>query len=155
MSGPELILGILPLLISAAEHWDDCIRPFKRYRKFTTEVDRFQQRLKVQNVIFRNQCRILLENVVKDEGAEQMLAEPKHPSWKDPEIEDRLAAHLAESRDACLATIELIEEKLGEVQEESQDLGAIVAQDQGVCTHNSYMETGLTLARLVDCDARP
>ena len=133
MPGAELALGILSLLIAAAEHWDDCIRPFKRYRKFATEVDLFQQRLKVENTIFRNQCRILLENVTDDGAAAgQMLAEPSHPSWSDPEVAKELATHLAESRDACQTTIELIKARLENVQEESGSLGAIVAQDHKV-----------------------
>ena len=134
MSGAEVVLGILPLLIAAAEHWDDCIRPFKRYRKFTTEVDRFQQHLKVQNTIFRNQCRILLENVTQDDAAGQMLAEPNHPLWSDPEMERQLTSHLAESRDACHTTIELMTERLEDLHKESGKLGAIVAQDQDVRT---------------------
>lgn len=134
MSGAEVVLGILPLLIAAAEHWDDCLRPFKRYHKFATEVDRFQRHLKVQNTIFRNQCRILLENVTQDNSAGQMLAEPHHPSWSDPEMERQLSTHLAESGDACHTTIELMTERLQDIQGESGALGAIIAQDQDVRT---------------------
>ena len=154
MSGPELILGILPLLISTAEHWDDCIRPFKRYRNFTTEVDRYQQHLKVQYTIFRNQCRILLENATHDHVAVQMaLAERTHSLWSDSEIEQRLARHLAESNDACITTIELIEERLEGVQNESRDLGAVVAQDQEVIT-TRLVDQSLRLTRKVDTDPR-
>ena len=135
MSGAEVVLGILPLLVSAVEHWDDCLRPFKRYRKFASEVDRFRQHLNVQHTIFRNQCRILLENVTEDDTAVQMLAQWRHPLWSDSEIESELSKRLAESKDACVAAIELIAEKLEDVLRESQDLeGIVVAQDHLVKT---------------------
>ena len=133
MSGAEVSLAIVPLLISAAEHWHSCVKPFKRFRKFSTEVDCFQERLKVQHTIFRNQCRILLENVIQDDDApKQMLTEPGHPSWADPELERHLNCHLAESKDACLTIIRLMCERLQNVNQESHDLGEIVAQDKQV-----------------------
>ena len=135
MSGAEVVLGILPLLLSVAEHWDDCLRPFKRYRKFATEVDRFRQLLNVQHTIFRNQCRILLENVTEDNTAVQMLAQWKHPLWSDSEIESELSKRLAESKDACVAAIKLIAERLEDVLKESRDLESVVAaQDHWVKT---------------------
>lgn len=132
MAGAEVVLGILPLLIAAAEHWDDCLRPFKRYRKFATEVHHFQQHLKIQRTIFRNQCRILLDNATQDDLAGPMLKEPSHPSWSDPDIERQLATYLAESRDACHTAVQLIRERLDDVYTESGELGAVVAQDQDV-----------------------
>ena len=132
MSGAEVVLGILPLLIAAAEHWSDCLRPFKRYRKFAAEVDRFQQHLALQHTIFQNQCRILLDNATQDDSAGQMLKDSSHPSWLDPEVERQLDTHLAESRDTCHTIIELIKEKLGDVYRECGNLGAVVAQDHDV-----------------------
>ena len=138
MSGVEVVLGILPLLVSAAEHWDDCLRPFKRYRRFAAEVDRFRQHLNVQHTIFRNQCRILLENVTEDDTAVQMLAQWRHPLWSDSETESQLSKRLAESKDACVEVIELITGILEDVLEESQDLESIVvAQDNLVKTAQS------------------
>lgn len=130
MSGAEVVLGILPLLVSAAEHWDDCLRPFKRYRSFAKEVDRFRQHLNVQHTIFRNQCRILLENVTEDDSAVQMLAHWKHPLWSDSEIESQLSRRLAESKNACVAAIELIAERLEDVLKESRDLESIVVAQE-------------------------
>ena len=135
MSGAELLLGILPLLVSAAEHWDDCVRPFKRYRRFAVEADRFRQHLNVQHTIFRNQCRILLENVTEDDTAVQMLAQWNHPLWLDPDIASQLSKRLAESKGACVTAIQLMIEKLEDVLEESRDLESIVvAQNNSVNT---------------------
>ncbi|CAF9930721.1 hypothetical protein IMSHALPRED_008261 [Imshaugia aleurites] len=136
MSGVEavagLALGILPLLISAAEHYDDTLRPFERYKNFAKEADRFQGQLGIQKVIFRNQCRILLEEIIEHDVASSMLyglSGPTHPSWSDVELEEQLSQLLGESRDACVTTVEMIEQRLGDIDGESQDLATTIHQD--------------------------
>lgn len=129
MSGAELALALLPILISAVGHYNDCFRPFTRYRKFASELDRFQQLLKIQKAIFRNQCRILLENAVSQDVASQMLAERDHLSWRDVETEKLLMEQLGSSREACIAVIELIDKRLCGIEKESRGFGTIVDQE--------------------------
>ncbi|CAF9920614.1 MAG: hypothetical protein ALECFALPRED_001583 [Alectoria fallacina] len=136
MSGVEtvagLALGILPLLISAAEHYDDCLRPFIRYKNFAKEADRFRHLLGIQKTIFRNQCRILLEDIIEHDVASSMLNGPSganHPSWSDVELEAQLSQLLGDSRDACIATVEMIKERLRDIEDESQDLEMTLHQD--------------------------
>lgn len=133
MAGVEIgfgVLGILPLIISTAEHYNDCFRPFRRYRKFATEVDHFQQRFKIQRAIFRNQCRILLDIVTPQDATSSMLEDPGHPLWIDREVDQQLAEYLEESKDACVAVVKLINEILRGVERESQSLETIVEEDQ-------------------------
>lgn len=56
MPGAEigLELTIIPLCIAAAEHYEDVLRPFKRYRNYSIEVERFQDELTSQQVIFES-----------------------------------------------------------------------------------------------------
>lgn len=138
MSGIEvagIALTILPLLITTAEHYDDCVRPLARYRKFASEVSRFQQQLKIQKIIFRNQCRILLEFVVDRDDVAHILAPQRHSSPSDSDnsdVEARLAEQLGDSKEACGTIICLIDERLRDIERESQDLEAAVNQDQTV-----------------------
>jgi hypothetical protein len=91
MAGVEaagFVLGVLPLMISAAEHYEDVFRPFKRYRKFATELDQYQQQLGTQKTIFRNECRLLLATLTNRLTAKEMLREGKHPSWGDPDLNE-------------------------------------------------------------------
>ena len=144
MSGVEAIaglaLGILPLLISAAEHYDDCLRPFIRYKNFAKEADRFAHLLGVQKTIFRNQCRLLLEEIIEHDVASSMLSPSPsganhHPSWSDIDLEDQLSQLLGDSRDACVTTVEMIEERLRDIKGESQDLETTIDQDSRVFNH--------------------
>ena len=126
MSGAEtvagLTLGVLPLLIAAAEHYDRCFRPFVRYRKIAKEADHFRVQLSIQKTIFRNQCRLLLEQIVDHDAASRMLKGPNDPSWRDAALDAKLTQLLGESREACVAVIEIIEQRLRHIQSESQEL---------------------------------
>ena len=141
MSGVEvagLALGFLPLLISAAEHYDKCLRPFTRYKEVAKEADRFQNLLRIQKAIYRNQCRILLEEIIEHDVASSMLDGPlgvDHPSWSDVGLEEQLTRLLGESSRECIATIKMIKDRLGDIDTESQDLATAIDQDAHVTYH--------------------
>ena len=126
MEALGIILAILPLLVSAAEHYDDCLRPFIRYRRFASKVDRFQQKLNIQRTVFRNECRILLELVVEHDVARRMVEDSTHPQWNDKELEQQLVRHLNTSRDACVSIIQAIQECLQDVEKDSGDFESAV-----------------------------
>jgi hypothetical protein len=131
MSGLEaigLVLNILPLLISAAEHYDDVLRPFRRYRKFTPEVKRFADELSSEKVIFQEELRLLLASVTNYDVAEKMVEDRDHPSWKDPKLEMRLSGYLGKSKEACKNIIEIIDEDLNKIEEQSQFFSAVTTE---------------------------
>lgn len=117
-----LTLGVLPLLMAAAEHYDQCFRPFVRYKRIAKEADHFRDQLNIQKTIFRNQCRLLLEEIVEHDAASRMLKGPDDPSWHDAALDAKLSELLGESREACVAAIEIIEQRLHDIQIESQEL---------------------------------
>ena len=133
MSGlePGLVLGILPLIISAAEHYNNVFRPFTLYNNFATEVGRFQRQLRVQKTIFRHQCLILLESAALQDAA-SMLDQRSHPLWADQETAHQLADFLKESEQAYIDIIELIEERLKQVEKKSDGFRAILNDDRDV-----------------------
>ena len=126
MSGAEtvagLVLGVLPLLVVAAEHYDQCFRPFVRYKKIAKEADHFRDQLNIQKTIFRNQCRLLLEQIVEHDAAARMLKGPDDPLWHDAALDAKLNQLLGESREACVAAIKIIEQRLQDIQNESEEL---------------------------------
>ena len=126
MEALGIILAVLPLLVSAAEHYDDCLSPFIRYRRFASKVDRFQQKLSIQRTVFRNECRILLESVVEHDVANRMVDDNTHPQWNDKELEQQLVRHLDTSRDACVSIIQEIQQCLQDVEKDSRDFESAV-----------------------------
>jgi hypothetical protein len=131
MSGVEaagFVLGILPLLISAAEHFDDVFKPFKRYRKFAPELESYQQQLGTQKTIFRNECQWLLATLIGRQAARDMLKERTHPSWTDPDLDEKFSRQLGESGAACKTTIDLVESRLKVIEEETASFGLVIQQ---------------------------
>ena len=136
MSGAEtgagLALGVLPLLLAAAEHYDQCFRPFIRYKKIAQEADHFRDQLNIQKTIFRNQCRLLLKQIVEHDAASRMLKAPDEPLWHDAALNAKLSELLGESREACVAAVEMIELRLHDIQTENRELWTALAAERQV-----------------------
>jgi hypothetical protein len=136
MSGAEtiigLVLGVLPLLVSTAEHYDDVFRPFRRYRRFSKELKKFQQEFLGHKTVFHNECLLLLSTFTGVEMASEMLREKGHPLRKDLDLNKKLSDRLGKSRDACQATINLIMEELDSIQHKSRSFELAMSEDMPV-----------------------
>ncbi len=146
MSGLEVAgvaLAVVPILLSAAEHYDDVQRPLARLFKFSREVSRYCKRLKTHSTIFREECRLLLGHVVRDEEVIQMLKASSHPLWKDGVVERGLVELLSTSREACMNTIGMVKKVLEEIEHEVGELCEIASKNREVsasfimCAHNT------------------
>jgi hypothetical protein len=60
MEALGLVLAVVPLIICAAEHYEDCCQTLKRFVHFSKDIYRFQLELAVQKTTFVNQCCIIL-----------------------------------------------------------------------------------------------
>ncbi|KAK0104009.1 hypothetical protein ONS96_005115 [Cadophora gregata f. sp. sojae] len=135
MSGLEVVgvvFGVLPLLISAAEHYDDVFKPFKRFKKYAPELDSYQKRLKVQKTIFMNECQILLTTLTNRQSAKEMLQEKDHPSWSDEALKRRLIEQLGSAKEACEATMQMIMEKLKSIEADAESFGAVLQESMPI-----------------------
>lgn len=135
MSGVEgagLALAILPLVLSAAKGYDNVLSPFFRYKKFAKEAKRYSRELDIQRTIFRNECRNLLEEIIEHDAASGMLDSLTKETWSDHQLDDQLIRQLGDSKQACVSIIELIEERLQDIEGENSDFSAIVEQERQV-----------------------
>jgi hypothetical protein len=131
MTGDEAArfeIGVLPLMLSAIEHYEDVFKPFKRYRKFDPEIELYQQQLGTQKTIFRNQCHLLLATLANRQTAKDMLKEGKHPSWEDPDLNERFSRLLGDYEAAYKNTITLIQVRLKEIEEKTQSFRSVTQQ---------------------------
>ena len=147
-----LVFGVLPLLVSAVEHYEDCWRPFERYRRFGDTLDAFQQKLKMQKVVFHNELRILLEKVLERDIANKMLKDSLHVNWSKHDVEEQLNQQLDSSRDACIDIIEQIREQLRIIEDDSKVFESIIEQDSvshasaGLLGYTNYSSSGRSKA---------
>lgn len=61
-----------------------------------------------------------------------MLNSLNQQAWTNRKLDDQLSQKLGESREACIAIIELIELQLQDIIGESQDFKSIVEQEKEV-----------------------
>lgn len=135
MSGVEAIglaLGLLPLLISAIEHYDDIIRPISRYRNFASKAGRFLDELETQRTIFRTECQLLLAIAAGPEVAANMLLDHRHSLWNDMAISRRLTDQLGSLSPTCKSLVSKIDGKLRDIGQKCEQFGAAIAQANSV-----------------------
>jgi hypothetical protein len=96
MSGFEIagaVLGSLPLLISALEHYREGLQPLKAFINWNSDLPKVIRRLRTQQVLYEAALKSLLTRIVPDE-TESMISTPNEGYWKDIEIQTRLQKRL-------------------------------------------------------------
>ena len=135
MSGIEaagLALAILPLIVSTTQRYEDCFRPFLKYKRFAKEADGFRKLFGVQKAIFRNQCGILLQELVAHDAAMAILNGARHLSGFESDLERQLNELFGESKEPCAAIMNAIHDKLSDMESESQQLETTIEQERQV-----------------------
>ena len=151
MSGVEalgLLLGIVPLLIAAIEHYDDVRRPIHRYSQFNFKAQMFFDEYETERSVLYAECQLLLGNFVGLNTAKSMLSEPAHPLWRDKNLCTQFEARLGNLDDTCLSTVSKMHIKLKEIGEVYRDFAPRVAQPSDVslpCQCIIYRENHLLI----------
>ena len=130
MSGFEIagvVLGVLPLIISAIEDYEKIVDPVVTFRKYSKALQTFTTELNVQRDIFQNECIWLLSRFVDGHELEAMLQDPahnlRHVLWEDCDLDGNISKTLGASPYRQLRDIlVLLSESLNEIYEETKDL---------------------------------
>jgi hypothetical protein len=89
-----LILGVIPLVISALEHYGDGMRTIRRLWKYKWELKSLILELQTENIIFRNICEMMLDGLIESASLERLLKTPGGVCWKDPSLQSQLERRL-------------------------------------------------------------
>ncbi|KAK8035835.1 hypothetical protein PG991_001908 [Apiospora marii] len=100
-----LVLGAIPLLISALENSDKITGPFQRVMKWKQYRNDQIVQLNYCTVCYDQTLRLLLKNVVDDEELSEMLQDPLCGTWGRPGLERDLKAKLGMAYESCMSTI--------------------------------------------------
>ena len=119
-----LVLGVIPLLISAAENYEVTFQPFVTYCRHVKEVQRFTAKLDAQRAIFHNECQLLLRGV--GQNLTDILGDPNHPSRNDEALSTRVQELLGSSYTTFISTLNLINETLKEVTTETKGFQSLL-----------------------------
>ena len=100
MSGIEiagLVLGAIPLVISALEHYENIIGPAKAFYKYGNELSQLTQGLATQYASFEQSMLILLTPITNDAELNEMIDNTNSALWKDPDIDQALRGKLGKA----------------------------------------------------------
>ncbi|KAF5020851.1 hypothetical protein F66182_7106 [Fusarium sp. NRRL 66182] len=97
MSGFEIagiVLGSLPLLISAAEHYQSGLDPAIAFFKWKDELKKALRELWLQHSSFQLTLRNILKEVASPSETDEMLLDFQHELWRSSELAERLEHRL-------------------------------------------------------------
>lgn len=144
-----LVLGVVPLIISAVENYEITFQPFVTYRRYSKEIANFATRLDAQKAIFNNQCQLLLLSADKDgvQGdviLDNILKSQDHPSRKNEALNKHLENLLGMSARSCVSTLHLIQQTLDEITRETKGFQELSNKKVSTASHNDQVpqETG-------------
>ncbi|KAI0185433.1 hypothetical protein EV127DRAFT_348325 [Xylaria flabelliformis] len=123
MSGFEvvgIVLGAIPLLVSALEHYERGMKTIQIVRRRAKVMHSLATALSTEQTILRNTCETLLGGIIDPEDMKPLLAEPFGSLWQDPGtkalVERRLDHTLKDFKTLVYSMKEAVEEirsKLG------------------------------------------
>ncbi|KAI1365123.1 hypothetical protein F5Y08DRAFT_328246 [Xylaria arbuscula] len=123
MSGFEvvgIVLGAIPLLISALEHYERGVKTIQVFRRNAKVMHTLATALSTEQTILRNTCETLLSGIIDPRDMKPLLADPFGPMWQDPDtqalIERRLDHTMKDFRVLIYSMRQAVEEmrvKLG------------------------------------------
>ncbi|KAF4877250.1 hypothetical protein CGCSCA1_v003779 [Colletotrichum siamense] len=118
MSGFEVagvVLGTIPLVISALEQYRKGISTMRKWRNYPRELRSLIWNLETERVRFQDICEKLLVGLVSPSQIESMVRDPFGPAWHEDAIQARIKTRLWRSFSVFENTIKEIEKATKEM----------------------------------------
>ena len=112
MAGLEsigVVLGSIPLVISALEHYRDGLDPLKDYFRYDCTLKSFRIQLRIQEDIFQGTLKLLLSRDLSPHEVRDLFPDAgQHRDvglWGTPEIDTKLHKRLGSKYDAFMDAV--------------------------------------------------
>ena len=100
-----IILGSIPLIISALEHYAEGVGTIEKWWRYKRELASLKRVLGAEYDRFLNTLEELLAGLVPDAQLASLLLSPGGPAWSDAELSIKLQARLRNSYNSYLDTV--------------------------------------------------
>jgi hypothetical protein len=100
-----VILGSLPLIISAVEHYTDLVQTVSRAVRYKTELKSLKHDLDAESMIFLDTLERVLDGLISARQLEDLLNDPSSELWKDKRLNEKLEDRLGRSYSVYLETV--------------------------------------------------
>lgn len=127
MSGLEVVgvvLGSIPLIISALEHYRDGVSTIQRWRRYERERQSLVRSLKTERVKLHNICEKLLVGLVSPSQVQAMIESPFGTLWQEDVVKRKIRARLGDS-------IEVFESNIEEMRDAMYEMMQRLGLEQG------------------------
>ncbi|TVY19368.1 hypothetical protein LARI1_G003447 [Lachnellula arida] len=104
-----LVLAVLPLFISALEHYKEGLDPIKIFLDYDNQLPIHIHRLSCQHIQYELTLRILLSEITEGDELAEMIMTPFGNDWKGVGIQQKVKARLRESYGAYERTVKRME----------------------------------------------
>ncbi|KAK0707941.1 hypothetical protein B0H67DRAFT_588952 [Lasiosphaeris hirsuta] len=105
-----LILAVVPLLISALEHYEDAVNPVVAFLQWKQQLPKVIRELYMENATYAQNIRLLLNQTMSDAELSDMINNPNCDGWKSADIEGALRDQLGAAYSPCMSTVDEIAE---------------------------------------------
>ncbi|EXF84066.1 hypothetical protein CFIO01_11620 [Colletotrichum fioriniae PJ7] len=100
-----LVLGAVPLVISALEHYEDIIEPAKAFFHWKGQLSQMVRKLYMEHTLFEMNLELLLRRTVTNDDLLEMVANPQHELWKSKELVADLKRDLGKAYNPSMDTV--------------------------------------------------
>lgn len=120
MSGLEIagvVLGVIPLFVSAIEHYEDGIRPFKTLKLaiYRQELSTYRTKLSLEYALYTNTLEELLANIVPENEASSMITQGYGAVWKQPGLDEKLKRRLGNAHTTYFLVIKQMQDVMAKI----------------------------------------
>jgi hypothetical protein len=119
MSGIEvvgLILGGLPLLISAGEHYREGLEPLKKWIRFRKDFIGFIDRLDIERQLYRQMLQRLLLSAGVSHSQVELYMDSSFAGWQRENVQESVERRLGSVLPAFLSTVTVMNLLMDELQ---------------------------------------
>lgn len=136
MSGLEiagLVLGSIPLVIAALEHYEDIMASKRSFFSYVAELEHATRSLACEQVLFQQSMKSLLKPITRDHELRDMLDNTASPLWKESSINSALEDHLDIAFVTYMEVVQAIEAIIKKVSTKIKNLsGASNVKSKGL-----------------------
>jgi hypothetical protein len=120
MSGIEiagLVLAVIPLFISAIEHYEDGLRPVRVLKLvvYRQELARYRTKLTLEYGLYNSALEELLVDVVPQDKLRDMIAQGYGSPWKSAALEDKLRKRLGSIYDTYFLLMKQMQDVMARI----------------------------------------
>jgi len=110
-----LVLAVVPLLISALEHYEDAVDPYVAFRRWRQQLPKVIRDLYMGHTSYEQNIRLLLDQSTSNEQLSEMVSDPSCAHWKSEDLVDALQDRLGTAYEPCMSTINEIAGIMAEI----------------------------------------